>query len=63
MACWAVLLTVAIAALVWNQHAQFFYSWTDEQIHFYVAHRMAQGAVLYRDIDSARPPLVLLPLA
>jgi hypothetical protein len=61
--CWIVFLGVAMGALVWNQHALFFYSWTDEQIHFYVARRVAEGAVLYRDIDSARPPLVILPLA
>jgi hypothetical protein len=60
---WAALFAAAVAALLWNQHAQFFYAWTDEQMHFYVAHRMAEGAVLYRDIESARPPLVLLPLA
>lgn len=63
IACWVVLLSAALAALIWNHHTQFFYSWTDEQIHFYVANRMAQGAVLYRDIESARPPLVLFPLA
>jgi len=59
---WVVLLAAAVGALVWRHGTVFFYSWTDEQIHFYVAHRMSQGAVLYRDIDSARPPLVLLPL-
>jgi hypothetical protein len=63
LACWTALLAAAVGALVWNQHAQFFTSWTDEQIHFYVARRMAEGAVLYRDVDSARPPLVLFPLA
>ena len=63
LACWIVLFTVAVGALIWNQHAQFFYAWTDEQLHSYVAHRMGQGAVLYRDIDSARPPLILFPLS
>jgi hypothetical protein len=62
VACWAVLFAAAVGALIWNQWATFFLSWTDEQVHFYVAHRMAEGAVLYRDIDSARPPLVLFPL-
>jgi hypothetical protein len=62
MACWIVLLAAAVGALIWRHHTVLFYSWTDEQIHFYVAHRMSQGAVLYRDIDSARPPLVLLPI-
>ena len=63
VACWAVLFAAAVGALVWNHCATFFLSWTDEQVHFYVAHRMAEGAVLYRDIESARPPLVLFPLA
>ena len=63
IACWTVLFAAAVGALIWKHCTVFFYSWTDEQIHLYVAHRMTQGAVLYRDIDSARPPLVLLPLA
>lgn len=58
-----MLYAIAIAAMVCNQHKLFFYSWTDEQIHFYVARRVAEGAVLYRDIDSSRPPLVIFPLA
>ncbi|HMF43622.1 MAG TPA: hypothetical protein VKQ32_23270 [Polyangia bacterium] len=62
MSWWIALLAVAVGALVWRHLTVLFFSWTDEQIHFYVAHRLAQGAVLYRDIDSARPPLVLLPL-
>jgi hypothetical protein len=57
-----VFLLAVVGALFWNHHVHFFYSWADEQIHFYVARRLAQGAVLYRDIDSARPPLVLYPL-
>ena len=63
IAVWGALFAAAIGALLWNHGAQFFYAWTDEQIHFYVAQRMTQGAVLYRDIESARPPLVLYPLA
>jgi hypothetical protein len=63
IAFWIVLFAVAIAALIWKHCTVFFYSWTDEQIHMYVARRMTEGAVLYRDIDSARPPLVLFPLA
>jgi hypothetical protein len=58
-----LLFVAAVVALIWKHHTVFFYSWTDEQIHLYVAHRMTEGAVLYRDIDSARPPLVLFPLA
>lgn len=61
--CWVALFAAAVGALVWKQHDLFFLSWTDEQIHFYVARRMVEGAVLYRDIDSARPPLVLFPIA
>ena len=63
IAGWALLFAAAVGALLWKHCTAFFYSWTDEQIHLYVAHRMTQGAVLYRDIDSARPPLVLFPLA
>jgi hypothetical protein len=62
LACWIALLAAAIGALIWRHATVFFFSWTDEQIHFYVAHRMTEGAVLYRDVDSARPPLVLFPL-
>jgi hypothetical protein len=58
-----VLFAAALGALIWNHCTVFFYSWTDEQIHFYVARRLAEGAVLYRDIDSSRPPLALLPVA
>ena len=61
--CWIALFAVALSALAWNQYALYFYSWTDEQILFYVARRLAEGAVLYRDIDSARPPLALWPIA
>lgn len=61
--CWVALLAAAVGALVWKHCTVFFLAWTDEQIHFYVARRMVEGAVLYRDIDSARPPLVLFPLA
>ena len=63
LVCWTALFAAAVGALVWKHCTVFFLSWTDEQIHFYVARRMAEGAVLYRDIDSARPPLVLFPLA
>ena len=63
VACWITLLAAAIGALIWKHSTVFFLSWTDEQIHFYVAHRMAEGAVLYRDVNSARPPLVLYPVA
>lgn len=63
LAFWAVLFVTTVAMLGWKHSAFFFLSWTDEQIHFYVARRMAEGAVLYRDISSARPPLVLFPVA
>jgi hypothetical protein len=60
---WAALFVVAVGAVLWNHHALFFLSWTDEQIHFYVARRVAEGARLYRDIDSSRPPLAIFPVA
>ncbi len=63
VAVWGLLFAVALGGLIWNHHALFFLSWTDEQIHLYVARRLAQGAVLYRDVDSARPPLALFPIA
>lgn len=34
-------------------------TWTDENLHLYVASRVAEGASLYGDIHSARPPLVI----
>ncbi len=56
----AALAAVAFAAF----HASvFFPTWADEAVHVYVAGRVAQGAVLYRDVHSARPPLALAPLA
>jgi hypothetical protein len=60
---WAGAFLVVVVAMLWNHHQLFFLSWTDEQIHFYVGRRLAEGAVLYRDIESSRPPLVLFPLA
>jgi hypothetical protein len=63
VACWALLVAAAVGGLIWLQRATFFYSWSDEQINLYVAQRIEQGAVLYRDVDSARPPLVLFPVA
>ncbi len=43
MACWTLLFAAAVGALLWKHCTVFFYSWTDEQIHLYVAHRMTQG--------------------
>jgi hypothetical protein len=60
---WVGLLVLAAAAVVWVHASRFFFQWTDEQIHLYVARRISEGAVLYRDIESARPPLVLFPAA
>ena len=59
----ALLLLGAAVALLAFQSSCFFETWTDENVHLYVAGRLAQGAVLYRDIQSARPPLALAPLA
>lgn len=60
---WCALFMAAVGALVWRHCTVFFLSWTDEQIHLYVARRVAEGAVLYRDINSSRPPLTILPVA
>jgi hypothetical protein len=59
---WALPLCAAAGLLAFHA-ACFFESWTDENIHLYVAGRLAQGAVLYRDLQSTRPPLALLPLS
>ena len=63
----AVLVALALAgavvlALV-QLAARAFPVWTDENVHVYVARRVSEGAVLYRDIDSARPPLVIWALS
>jgi len=63
LVCWAALLLAASTALLWKHRSGYFLSWTDEQIHYYVARRIAEGAVLYRDAQSARPPLALFPIA
>ena len=53
----AVGLLVAFHAATFNEN------WTDENIYLYQAGRLADGALLYRDIPSTRPPLALAPLA
>lgn len=58
-----LLLAIGIAGRLGAHLSLFFPSWTDENVHLYVARRISEGATLYRDIDSARPPLVILPLA
>jgi hypothetical protein len=58
-----VLLGVGVALVIDAHAALFFAGWTDENVHAYVARRISEGAVLYRDVESARPPLVILPLA
>ncbi len=63
VASWFGLILAAAVALFLRHRADFFFSWTDEQIYLYVARRVAEGAVLYRDIDSSRTPLVILPIA
>lgn len=57
-----VSLGAGLTILLVHQWAVFFPSWSDESIHLYVASRVADGASLYGDIHSARPPLALLPL-
>lgn len=59
----AVALAFCLLVALGSARAVHFESWTDENVHLYVANRVAQGAVLYRDIHSARPPLAILPLA
>lgn len=61
LAAIALALLGALALATFHL-AVFFPTWADECVHVYVASRVAAGAVLYRDIHSARPPLALLPL-
>lgn len=58
----ATLLAGATVALLAFHAAVFFPSWSDENVHLYVASRVADGATLYGDVHSARPPLALAPL-
>lgn len=56
------MLAGAASMQLWFHASTFFPRWTDENVHLYVARRVAEGLVLYRDIHSARPPLALVPL-
>ncbi len=61
-----VSLAVSAGMLVawWVYLAQFdFHTWNDENIHLYVAKAVSDGAALYREVPSARPPLGILVLA
>ena len=58
-----LLLVVAMVRIVVLHRAAWFESWSDENVHMYVATRLAAGETLYGTMHSARPPLVLLPLA
>ena len=35
-------------------------SWSDENLYLYVAQRVSEGATLYGEIHSARPPLIII---
>jgi hypothetical protein len=58
-----LVIGAGVLGLLGVHVALFFSGWTDENVHAYVARRVSEGLVLYRDIDSARPPLIILPLA
>lgn len=55
---WLLLATAALVPLL-IQALGFHPTWSDENIHLYVASRVADGASLYGDLRSARPPLAI----
>lgn len=59
-----VVAALALAALplVWQQVIAFAPTPADETAHLYVAERVVEGASLYGQVESARPPLALLPV-
>lgn len=59
---WSLICLAAFATLVIFHHMVLFETWSDENIHLYVASQVAAGHSLYGDIHSARPPLALAPL-
>ena len=56
---YATITVAAVAVAFLVHHSTYHPSWTDENLHLYVASRVAEGAGLYGDIRSARPPLVI----
>ena len=56
---WLYLLASA-GFLIWQHAANFHSTWSDENVHLYVARRAAEGARLYDQLHSARPPLAIL---
>ncbi len=55
------LSPLAAGAFLLRQHFLRFHStWSDENVHLYVARRVAEGAALYDTLHSARPPLAIL---
>lgn len=58
-----IFIFLGIVLFYMFAHQNFDHSWSDENIHIYVAKRVAEGCQLYGCVDSARPPLVILPLA
>lgn len=59
---WGVLVVflLSLAPLVAHQALNQKPTPSDEAAHLYVVEQVARGATLYKDIDSARPPLALL---
>ncbi len=56
---WLCLLASA-GFLIWQHAANIHSTWSDENVHLYVARRVAEGARLYDQLHSARPPLAIL---
>ncbi len=57
-----VVVLLAAASLILFHEAVHTWSWTDENIHQYVASRIADGLVPWQDIHTTRGPLALTPL-
>jgi len=53
-------LLASAGFFVWQHAANFHSTWSDENVHLYVARRAAEGARLYDQLHSARPPLAIL---
>ena len=54
-----IVCVVATAAYLGICATSFHPTWSDENVHMYVADQVAHGERLYSDIHSARPPLAI----
>lgn len=56
---WIALLAVSVVVFVLHKVLVHHAVWADENLHQYVAFRVAEGASLYGEVRSARPPLTI----